>query len=150
VWNRGEVVTPTERIEVKEELCTGCKICTLICSAVKEGVFMPSRSRCQVLIDTQAGLSKPMICRHCEDAPCVEACPVGAIEIICRGAEFYVSAIDQETCVQCKLCKEACSYDAIFEFGELLYKCDLCGGKPACIDQCYPGALILSNHHLGL
>lgn len=47
-------------------------------------------------------------CRGCLAHPCTSVCPVKAVSII----EGY-SHIDQDKCIKCGRCKEACPYDAI-------------------------------------
>jgi len=47
-------------------------------------------------------------CRGCLAHPCTSVCPVKAVSIV----EGF-SHIDQEKCIKCGRCKEACPYDAI-------------------------------------
>ena len=49
-------------------------------------------------------------CRNCVAHKCVNACPVNAIVIIQNKAY-----IDQDKCVECGKCAQACSYNAILE-----------------------------------
>ena len=59
--------------------CTGCNRCAYACSAVKEGMFMPSKARVQVNNFAHDGYSVPNVCFHCPKAACMEACPTDAI-----------------------------------------------------------------------
>ncbi len=63
-------------------------------------------------------------CRHCppQEAPCVKACPKGAIYEIAEG----ILAIDHELCDGCGKCVEACPYGAIEMVHGAAAKCDLC------------------------
>jgi Fe-S-cluster-containing dehydrogenase component/Ni/Fe-hydrogenase subunit HybB-like protein len=57
----------------------------------------------------------PMPCQQCQNAPCVNVCPVGATFHTPEG----VVLIDQERCIGCRLCMEACPYDRrFFNWGE--------------------------------
>ena len=69
----------------------------------------------------------------------MEACPVEAIFEDEKG----VVLVDREKCDGCGNCVEACPYGMIEQDEEdLAYKCDYCGGAPACVKECSPGALV--------
>ncbi len=57
-------------------------------------------------------MSMPQICRNCEDAPCLDACPAGAI--IRRKVDRYV-VLEEERCVHCNMCIMVCPFGAIVE-----------------------------------
>jgi Fe-S-cluster-containing dehydrogenase component len=40
------------------------------------------------------------------------------------------------------VCAKACPIGALEIFNKLVYVCDLCGGKPKCIEACTEGAII--------
>ncbi|MHB1126100.1 MAG: 4Fe-4S dicluster domain-containing protein [Bacillota bacterium] len=48
----------------------------------------------------------PFPCMHCENAPCVKVCPVGAS----YHNEHGVVLVDQRRCIGCRLCMAACPY----------------------------------------
>mgnify|MGYP000235729786 FL=1 len=86
----------------------------------------------------------PRICMHCDNAPCIAACPVGAIVKRPDG----IVLIDPEKCNGCRKCIPACPYGAIY-FNDKLsiaQKCTACAhlvdGKdpyvkiPRCVDVC--------------
>ncbi len=57
----------------------------------------------------------PTPCQQCQNAPCVNVCPVGATFHTPEG----VVLIDQQRCIGCRLCMEACAYDRrFFNWGE--------------------------------
>ena len=57
----------------------------------------------------------PTPCQQCQNPPCVNVCPVGATFSTPEG----VVLIDQQRCIGCRLCMEACPYDRrFFNWGE--------------------------------
>lgn len=82
----------------------------------------------------------PIICRQCSKPSCVEACPTSAL----RKDEVYGAILlDEEVCIKCRACIEACPFKciAIHPTKETPIVCDLCKGKPACVEFCPTGAL---------
>lgn len=126
-------------LTIRPELCTFCRACELTCSFVKEGVYSPALSRIQVMHDYTSGVSVPIVCINCADAPCMEACPS---EAITRDEQGNVR-LDQGLCSACEACVEACPYGAVFIPFErdTAVLCDLCDGDPACVAPCIYGAL---------
>ncbi len=81
------------------------------------------------------------VCKHCEHAGCLEACPTGAI----ARTEFGTVLIQQDVCNGCKYCVASCPYGVITvdEQGDgKAHKCTLCydrmkgGLEPACAKAC--------------
>ncbi|MDE3111655.1 MAG: 4Fe-4S dicluster domain-containing protein [Chloroflexota bacterium] len=109
----------------------------------------------------------PTPCQHCQNAPCVNVCPVGATFATPEGTVL----IDQQRCIGCRLCMEACMYDRrFFNWGSpaqppqslfmdyspehqtpairgTVMKCDFCpdmaraGRLPYCAQGCPRGAI---------
>ena len=82
----------------------------------------------------------PTMCQQCQNAPCIDVCPVGASQ----RAEDGVVLIDAATCIGCQACIAACpygvrSYNAVKGIVE---KCSLChdlteqGEQPRCVAAC--------------
>ncbi|MFQ6110078.1 MAG: 4Fe-4S binding protein, partial [Candidatus Aminicenantales bacterium] len=49
--------------------------------------------------------------------------------------------ISPTMCTLCEACEKACPIGAIEIFEKLVYVCDLCGGKPKCVDACTERAI---------
>lgn len=120
------------------DLCTGCNRCTYICSAVKTGAFQPTAARLQISNFPHRGYSVPNICFQCPKADCMDACPTKAFS---RTADGTV-VIDPAACIACGSCAAACTYGMVgLDGAGIAYKCDACGGSPACARECPSGAL---------
>jgi len=57
---------------------------------------------------TGAVHSLPMMCQHCETAPCVDVCPTGASMKRADG----IVLVDKHICIGCRYCMMACPYKA--------------------------------------
>jgi carbon-monoxide dehydrogenase iron sulfur subunit len=128
---------PKKVLIIQSENCVGCHMCELACSSIKEGEFIPERSRIRVITNGLEGWSRPCVCLQCYDAMCIAACEVGAI-FKCESANGgAIITVDPEKCIECNQCVEACPFGAIELIKGLgAIKCDLCGGSPACVRFC--------------
>ncbi len=126
----------------KPDLCTGCNRCSYACSAAKEGVYRPSRSRVHINNYALEGCSAPSVCFQCPGASCLKACPAIAIS----RNEDDVVVVDAEKCTGCGDCVSACPYGMIeLNDDSCAYKCDTCDGDPVCVKECQPGALVFQE-----
>ena len=147
------------------ERCMACHACELACavahaededivSATAAGLPLQPRNHV-VAVD---GVTLPIQCRQCEDAPCTFACPTGA----CRQAGGQIEIVEQH-CIGCKLCAMVCPFGAITVRSEaaprpgaltnrgVAMKCDLCAewrdangkAEPACVESCPTKAIQL-------
>ncbi len=125
-------------IFVDKEACMGCRVCELVCSQKHFDVYNPQLARLRIAA-TFPIPSAPRICLQCAKPLCAEACPAGALY-----RTDTMVAFDEDKCIGCGACVEACKFDRIWmsEFGKPL-KCDLCGGDPECIQLCAKHALSL-------
>ncbi len=87
------------------------------------------------------------MCHQCENAPCVGACPVGALTM----GEQVVQA-NSARCIGCQSCVSACPFGMITiqslpgDTRQQIVKCDLCEQReegPACVESCPTQALQL-------
>ena len=106
--------------------CVGCHACATACKGAHGTPPGVTRSRVERSFEgTYPDVRKtilPVLCNHCENAPCVEACPSGAT----TKREDGIVVIDKEVCIGCKACVSACPYGARYfyesetgYFGEL-------------------------------
>ncbi len=119
--------------------CTGCSICQLACSLAFTGGFNPRRARLNIRHKSEHLYHLPVVCSQCENAYCMQVCPVGAITRTTQG----VVQIDAEQCVGCALCVQYCPVDMVHldPDTQKAVKCELCQGDPACVAACPAGAL---------
>ncbi len=130
------------RVEIDPNLCIGCRMCEVACALEHEGV-----PNIRIVFLPGMDAPVPVTCRHCEDAPCIEACPVKAM----RREPDGTVVVDTKACIGCGLCAAACPYGipVVRLDKSVTAKCDLCeerrkkGLKPACVSICPVGALAL-------
>ncbi len=81
------------------------------------------------------------VCKHCVNAPCLEACPTGSI----IRTEFDSVYVQQDVCNGCGYCQSACPFGVVEvdKRGDgKAHKCTLCydrlkdGLEPACAKAC--------------
>jgi len=97
--------------------CDGCQSqgtppkCTRACI---EGRFVPEPQEWIEIYEAElpGGGTQffPAPCMHCQNAPCVNVCPVGATFHTPEGTVL----IDQDRCIGCRICMAACPYDRRF------------------------------------
>jgi len=133
-------VTAYSTIAFRAEYCNGCGDCMTACARARAGSDSPLRSRIQVLAGDDGNRFELALCRQCADPECVQSCPAAALT---RNDATGVIDWDGGKCVDCLLCTVGCSYAGITldETAGRVVKCDLCGGDPACVKACSPGAL---------
>jgi len=86
------------------------------------------------------GLYVPISCQQCEDAPCINVCPVKAIS---RDEKLDYVKVDYDVCIGCRACVTVCPFGAMsFDVVDRrVVKCDLCDGDPQCVRFCEIEAL---------
>jgi Fe-S-cluster-containing dehydrogenase component len=158
--------------------CIGCGKCVQACSlenqvpkgatrtwveryvGTEEGVYVDA------LADADTGLEPlddalrdqakwtafvPKLCNHCDNAPCVQVCPVGAT----FNAPGGFVLVDPEHCIGCGYCIQACPYGVRFLNPEthMADKCSWCyhrvakGLDPACVTVCPTQARLFGDRN---
>ena len=123
-------------VVVDQAKCTGCNLCRLSCSIEMEGTCDPRKSRVTVPGEDRVGFS-PQLCRHCQEPPCLDACPAGAIV---RGDGGRILLLE-ERCRGCNMCVMVCPFNAVVHYGAFYRKCGSCQDPPQCETVCLQGAL---------
>lgn len=122
--------------------CIGCGSCEAACEFVHGRPFI-------VVHRTTIGLDIPVSCMHCARAPCIEACPTGAMTRDPQGVVYVI----QSRCIGCMACLYACPF-GIPELdlaSKTCVKCNLCaelrreGLIPACAAICPTNAIIYGD-----
>ncbi len=139
---------------VDSRRCFGCHGCEVACKAEND-VPLGQYIRQTIYHDhtresgAVARIMVPMACQHCEDAPCIKACPCGAMH---KGPGGTVQ-VNYDTCSGHSACKDACPYGAIYidPVANQAVKCHNCthrvdeGMDPACVETCPSGALYFGD-----
>ena len=92
------------------DTCAGCNACMMACKI--ENGTLQGAYWCKVLVKEEGKYPYarkkvlPMSCMHCENAPCVNACPTGASYHDEKGSV----QIDYDKCIGCRACMDACPY----------------------------------------
>ena len=128
--------------------CIGCKACSIAC---KDRAGLPDDLDLLRVERNESGLFpnvdmyyRVMHCFHCENPPCLGACPSG---VISKNEDGFV-LLDVENCTGCGSCRDVCPFGSIIELPNGLYMtCDGCfdevssGLAPTCVRACLTRAL---------
>ncbi len=143
---------PTLLIDL--ERCIGCFSCHIACK--QENGVPAGVNRIEVFEIGSAddypnvkGYYLPRPCMHCEEPPCVKACPTKAS----YRREDGIVLIEHDECILCKNCIRACPFGArdYNHQAKQIECCTMCvhradgGKKPACAAHCMGQALIFGD-----
>lgn len=135
--------------------CIGCHACTTACKSEHDVAVGVNRTYVKQVekgeFPNTRRIFSVMRCNHCTDAPCVEICPVEALYT----REDGIVDFDNNRCIGCKSCMQACPYDALYIDPEnnTAAKCNYCahrvevGREPACVSVCPEHAIIAGDMH---
>ncbi|MEW6110207.1 MAG: 4Fe-4S dicluster domain-containing protein [Nitrospirota bacterium] len=139
-----------KQIFVKPEKCMGCRSCEIGCAVqhskdknLFSAVLQSPPPMKRLFVEATHEIRMPIICRHCEDAPCINACISGCLY---RDEKGFVRR-RKERCIGCWSCIMVCPFGVITRDKEkhIAVKCDRCHKLdiPACVNACPTGALVL-------
>jgi anaerobic carbon-monoxide dehydrogenase iron sulfur subunit len=140
-----------KQIFVTPEKCMACRSCEITCAVqhseeknLFSAVLQSPAPKKRLFVEQADGISMPVVCRHCEEAPCLSACISGCLFRDDKG----LVRRKKERCIGCWSCVMACPFGVVTEDREqrLAVKCDRCHKleTPACVHACPTGALIFA------
>jgi len=146
-----KLMRATNLLVIDMDRCTRCDQCVQACTESHQGQPRFHRANPGFRIDQWEVAGA---CVHCSDAPCLEACPVGAIIMLENGTVQVL----RDRCISCRNCARECPFGVI-EYHKpidtadgasakpndyvVANKCDLCltpERDPPCVVACPYGA----------
>ncbi len=133
--------------------CIGCHACTVACKSEHDVPLGVNRTWVKYIetgsFPDVARKFSVMRCNQCEDAPCTKICPTSALYRASNG----VIDFQDDRCVGCKSCMNACPYDALFINPQTntAHKCNMCnhrievGLEPSCQIVCPTEAIKIGD-----
>lgn len=134
--------------------CYGCNTCAVACKSEFDVQLKGWRSWVKSFNKGKYPEVKrsflPRLCNHCDDPPCVEACPVEPVKATYKSENGTVLQ-RYDLCIGCMLCAEACPYNSRYymerktgavSHEDVADKCDFClhrvknGLEPSCVNSC--------------
>ena len=124
--------------------CIGCHACTIACKSEHDVPLGVNRTWVKYIetgsFPNASRHFSVMRCNQCEDAPCMTICPTNAL----FRADNGVVDFQDDNCIGCKSCMNACPYDALFINPETntANKCNFCNHRiemdlePSCVVVC--------------
>lgn len=97
------------------EKCAGCAACSIACkneNNVPDGIFWS-----HYITETVGEFPNvtynyiSTLCNHCDDAPCVNACPLNPKAMY--KSDNGITMHNHEACIGCRACEKACPYSVI-------------------------------------
>ena len=139
-----------KRLLIDLDICSKCEECGMLCSYIQH----PANNGITTLREFA---HFAVVCRRCDDAPCVASCPWEALEMqpVPRTSEESGAGPANMLkrymmrCTSCKNCSRACPFGVIYPetIPFVISKCDYCMGRlrdqdaPICLQSCTHGGI---------
>ncbi|MDZ7761357.1 MAG: 4Fe-4S dicluster domain-containing protein [Desulfovermiculus sp.] len=136
-----------EHLLIEPQKCTGCRRCMIACAMQHFDKPDPRLSRVKILTLNPQGLSVPIICMACEQAPCIKVCPMNARFRLKNGCV----GTNTDVCIGCRACVYICPVGSptVHPSSGQTMTCDMCWEakeEPWCVTACrLEGALRLGT-----
>lgn len=142
-------------IMANSQQCIGCRACEVACVMAhndEQHVLSERHFHPRITVLRSGARKSPVTCHHCENSPCAQSCPNGAISKSHDSVQ-----VNQQKCIGCKACVVACPFGTMeiivtpLNNGSVkatAHKCDLCVQRPqgpACIENCPADVLTLAT-----
>ena len=133
--------------------CIGCHACTVACKSEHDVPLGVNRTWVKYIetgtFPDVARKFNVMRCNQCDDAPCMTICPTSAL----FRADNGVVDFQDDDCIGCKSCMNACPYDALYINPETntAHQCNMCnhrievGLEPSCQIVCPTEAIKIGD-----
>jgi Fe-S-cluster-containing dehydrogenase component len=128
-----------KRLLIDLDICSKCGECDMLCSYIQH----PGNNGITSLREFG---HFAIVCRRCDDAPCVGSCPWEAIEL---QKDTNMVKRYMMRCTSCKSCSRACPFGVIYPetIPFVIARCDFCLGRlkegehPICLESCSHGGI---------
>ena len=127
-----------KKLLIDLDICSKCGECGMLCSYVQHAGN-------NGITSLREFAHFAVMCRKCDDAPCVASCPWEALE----KQDYDMLKRYNMRCTSCKTCSGACPFGTIFPetIPFIAARCDFCLGRlkdkepPICLQSCTPGGI---------
>lgn len=127
-----------KRLLIDLDACSQCDECGMLCSYIQHHYN-------NGITNLREFAHFAIVCRRCDDAPCVASCPWEALEM----QETKMLKRYMMRCTSCKSCSRGCPFGVIYPetIPFVISRCDFCLGRlrgdelPICLQSCAHGGI---------